>query len=68
MSIAPALGPLRRASGRVPHPRGDVDVTLTRVGSAGLSAEVTLPPGVSGRFEWQGRTVPLRAGTQTVRF
>jgi hypothetical protein len=52
----------------VPHPRGDIDVALTRVGSAGLSAEVTLPPGVSGRFEWQGRTVPLRAGTQTVRF
>ena len=25
--IAPALGPLRRAEGRVPHPRGDIDVT-----------------------------------------
>ena len=68
VSIAPALGPLRRVSGRVPHPRGGIDVALMRVGSAGLSAEVTLPPGVSGRFAWQGRTVPLRAGTQTVRF
>jgi len=68
VAISPALGSLRRAEGRVPHPRGDIDVALTRVGSAGLSAEVTLPPGVSGRFEWQGRTVALRAGTQTVRF
>ncbi|HEU4722098.1 MAG TPA: alpha-L-rhamnosidase C-terminal domain-containing protein [Gemmatimonadaceae bacterium] len=68
VGIAPALGPLRTASGRVPHPRGDIDVSLTRVGAAGLSAEVTLPAGVSGRFEWNGRTVPLRAGRQTVRF
>ena len=68
VSIAPALGPLQRAAGRVPHPRGDIDVALTRVGASGLSADVTLPPGVSGRFEWQGRSVPLRAGAQTVRF
>jgi len=68
VSIAPALGPLHTASGRVAHPRGDIDVALTRVGSAGLSAEVTLPAGVSGRFEWHGRTVPLHAGRQSVRF
>ena len=68
VSIAPALGPLQRASGRVPHPRGDIDVALTRVGSSGLSADVTLPTGVSGRFEWRGRSAPLHAGKQTVRF
>jgi hypothetical protein len=27
---------------------------------------VTLPPGVSGTFEWDGRAVPLRPGTQDV--
>ena len=68
VSIAPALGPLRSASGRVPHPRGDIDVALTRVGAAGLSAEVTLPAGVTGRFVWNGRSTPLHAGKQTVRF
>jgi hypothetical protein len=66
--IAPALGPLRTASGRVPHPRGDIDVAFTRVGEAGLSGEITLPAGLSGSFEWRGRSVPLRAGRQTVRF
>ena len=68
VTIAPALGPLRTASGRVAHPRGDIDVALTRVGAAGLSADVTLPAGVTGRFEWQGRTMPLHAGKQSVRF
>ncbi len=65
--IAPALGPLRTASGRVPHPRGDIDVAFTRIGDSGISAEITLPAGVSGAFEWGGRRVPLRAGRQSVR-
>jgi hypothetical protein len=66
--IAPALGPLREASGRVPLPRGDVVVSLRRIGAAGLSAEVALPAGTTGRFEWRGRSAPLHPGRQTLRF
>jgi hypothetical protein len=68
VSIAPALGPLRTASGRVAHPRGDIDVALTRVATNGLSVEVTLPAGLTGSFEWQGRSAPLHPGKQTLRF
>ena len=64
--VAPSLGPLRRAEGRVPHPRGDVDVRLARVGERGLRAQVTLPRGVTGELEWDGRRVPLREGAQTI--
>jgi hypothetical protein len=64
--VAPALGPLRRAEGRVAHPRGDIDVSLERVGAAGVRGTVTLPAGVTGTFEWAGKTVPLRAGRQEV--
>jgi Bacterial alpha-L-rhamnosidase. len=66
--IAPALGPLRRADGRVPHPLGDIDVKLVREGERGLHAEVTLPSGLSGTFEWQGKSRPLREGHQIIRF
>ncbi|MEP6999139.1 MAG: alpha-L-rhamnosidase C-terminal domain-containing protein [bacterium] len=66
--IAPRLGPLRSAEGRVPHPRGDIDVALTRDGANGLSARVALPAGVDGRFEWNGRSVPLHAGRQDLHF
>jgi alpha-L-rhamnosidase len=66
--IAPALGPLRRAEGRVPHPLGDIDVKLVREGERGLSAEITLPRGLSGVFEWQGRRRSLREGHQVIRF
>jgi alpha-L-rhamnosidase len=66
--IAPALGPLRRAEGRVPHPLGDIDVQLVREGQRGLRAEITLPRGLSGVFEWRGQSRPLRDGRQIIRF
>jgi alpha-L-rhamnosidase len=66
--IAPALGPLRRTEGRVPHPLGDIDVQLVREGQRGLRAEITLPHGLSGEFEWEGERRPLREGRQIIRF
>jgi len=66
--IAPALGPLRRAEGRVPHPFGDIDVQLVREGQRGLRAEITLPRGLSGALEWQRQRRPLREGRQIIQF
>lgn len=64
--VAPHLGPLERAEGTVPHPAGNIAVRLTRTGASGLRAEVTLPPRVTGVFEWNGRRVPLHAGSQAI--
>ena len=52
--IAPHLGPLQRAEGRIPHPLGDIEVRLVRSGARGLQGEVTLPEGLTGVFEWEG--------------
>ncbi|HEU5182917.1 MAG TPA: alpha-L-rhamnosidase C-terminal domain-containing protein, partial [Gemmatimonadaceae bacterium] len=68
VSIAPALGPLRRAEGRVPHPAGDIEVRLERRGAQGLHAQVTLPPGLTGVLEWRGVRRQLREGMQVLRF
>lgn len=59
--IAPALGTLNAASGRIPHPRGEISVRLTRDGAA-LMAQVDLPPGVEGELVWAGRTQLLATG------
>ncbi len=64
--VAPALGPLRRAEGRVAHPAGDIDVRLEREGEDGLRGEVTLPPGVTGVLEWEGMELQLNPGNQAV--
>jgi hypothetical protein len=66
--IAPALGPLRRAEGRVPHPKGDIDLRLTRRPAGGLDAVVSLPPGLTGELLWGGRRVSLHPGTQAITF
>jgi len=62
--VEPHLGALARAEGRVPHPRGDIDVSLTRVGTGGIRAVVTLPTGVSGTIVWRGRRTALHEGRQ----
>jgi alpha-L-rhamnosidase len=65
--IEPHLGPLRRAEGIVPHPRGEIRVTLVRRGES-LLAEVALPTGVTGSFVWHGKVVPLHEGGQKLSF
>ncbi len=64
--IEPHLGHLKQVSARMPHPRGEIAVALRREGD-GVTAEVSLPEGVTGSFIWSGRILALQAGAQTVR-
>ncbi len=57
VSIRPHLGKLQSAKGAVPHPKGMIAVTLQD-----LTAEVTLPAGVTGEFLWKGDRRPLKPG------
>jgi hypothetical protein len=66
--ITPHLGPLRRAEGRVPHPRGEIVVRLARIEGGGLRGEVTLPQGLEGVLEWGGKKIALRPGRQELSF
>lgn len=66
--IAPHLGPLQRAEGRVPHPRGVIEVRLSRTSAGGLDAEIELPPGLEGVLVWAGKETTLRPGRQKVSF
>ena len=65
--IAPGLGPLQRAQGRIAHPNGMIQVQVVRRGREGIVAEVELPRGVGGTFEWNGSRIPLREGRQKIR-
>ena len=57
--IRPFLGDLARASGSMPHPRGEVSVRLSRA-SGGVKADVSLPDGVEGELRL-GRDAPAPA-------
>jgi alpha-L-rhamnosidase len=66
--IAPHLGPLQRAEGRVPHPLGSIEVRIARTAGGGLHADVTLPGGLEGVLEWGAKEVALRPGRQELSF
>ena len=61
VTIRPFLGKLTHVSGAIPHPKGEIAVTLT-LANGKLDASVTLPVGVTGQFEWHGRTENLHPG------
>jgi hypothetical protein len=64
--IEPFLGPLREVNGKMPHPRGDIQVHFQSQGAGGLKGEVLLPAGLTGELLWNGRILPLSGGRQTV--
>ncbi len=66
VKVAPSLGPLTRAKAVVAHPDGEIVVELRRTGENGISGTVTLPEGVPGVFEWNGKSIPLAEGSQAV--
>ena len=64
--VRPFLGTLQRVSGTVPHPKGAVRVTIERQGAGRVKAEIELPPGTPGTFEWGGQTRELKPGKNSV--
>ena len=64
--LRPALGTLTSLDASVPTPKGEVAVSYRREGAT-LTAEVSLPAGVTGTLNWGGRSATLVSGTQTVR-
>ena len=65
--IAPALGALKEASGKMPHPKGEIAVSY-KIIDGKLNARVSLPHGINGTFYWKGEEVPLHGGEQTLIF
>jgi hypothetical protein len=67
VSIRPYLGKLTEASGSIPHPKGEIAVSLKLAGGK-LNAEVSFPQGVEGEFVWRGARRALKAGLNQLSF
>ncbi len=63
--IAPHLGSLPSLKATHPHPEGMIRVQYSRTG-VGLKAVVTLPGKLTGQFEFDGKSWPLRPGQNTI--
>lgn len=62
--IEPAMGELLQVNGIMPHPDGEIKVSLERNGAKGVNAEITLPLNLTGIFVWEGKSVSLKGGLQ----
>ena len=65
--VAPNLGQLTAVRARMPHPKGEIVVALAKNG-AGLTADVELPAGITGEFDWAGAKKALAPGTNHLTF
>jgi hypothetical protein len=64
--ITPNLGPLQEAQGKMPHPLGEIEVSLKRVGPDGIKSRITLPDRLEGILEWRSEIIHLQSGTQEI--
>ena len=65
VTIEPHLGVLRKVSSSMPTPKGMVEVNYVAQGS-GMSAEIDLPPNLSGELVWKGKAHGLHPGHQQI--
>lgn len=64
--IQPSPGKLTAISATMPHPDGTITVDLARHNKTGLKGTVSIPPGTTGRFVWNGKEISLKGGKQSV--
>jgi hypothetical protein len=65
--IAPNPGMLNEVDARMPHPKGEIRVRLKQQGGK-LSADIDLPPGTMGEFDWKEMKRELSAGSNRITF
>ncbi|MCI2229841.1 alpha-L-rhamnosidase N-terminal domain-containing protein [Polaribacter sp. MSW13] len=61
--IAPNLGKLNRLKAEFPHPQGMIKVNYVKKEDS-IEAEILLPEGLKGEFQWKGKSKVLSAGKQ----
>jgi len=64
--IEPHPGNLEWIEGSMPHEKGIIKVKLTKTKSRGLSGEVSLPEGLSGSYLYNGKTIKLKEGINSI--
>jgi hypothetical protein len=64
--IEPHLGELKWIKGAVPHPFGNIRVSLKNNNQHKLNGEIELPPNLTGVFKNKGRTIVLKPGINKI--
>ena len=62
IKIEPHLGELKKISGSMPHPNGEIEVRYNLNQQGKLDAVVAIPRGTNGVFIWKGKEHILKSG------
>ena len=63
--VRPLLQKLDKVSGSMAHWAGTVDVKLEKKGKL-LTGTIILPPGITGRLEWEQKVIELKSGENKI--
>ncbi len=63
--IRPLLEKLDNVKAVFPHWAGNLEVVLEKDGKQ-LNGSITLPTGITGRLEWEGKVIELKPGVNTI--
>ena len=66
VKIKPNLLDLEKVSGTVPHKLGDIKIDLKQDKDNRVKGTVTLPEGLTGVFEYEGKTIALKQGKNII--
>ncbi|AHM61147.1 alpha-L-rhamnosidase [Flammeovirgaceae bacterium 311] len=64
--IEPNPGNLNNVKGKIPHPKGEIGVSLSSV-QKNMRVEINLPPETTGVFKWKNKEYPLVTGINKFR-
>ena len=62
IKIEPNLGSLKKVSGTMPHPKGEITVSYSLDKQGQLDAVISIPKGTNGVFVWKGKEHVLKVG------
>jgi alpha-L-rhamnosidase len=65
IKIEPHLGTLKKASGTMPHPQGEISVSYQTNKKGKWQATLAIPQNTTGSFIWHGQVYPLQPGVNT---
>lgn len=68
INIHPSLGNLNFIEATMPHPEGEIRISLQKKGNEKLEGFVEIPPGLMGEFRWHNQTVILTGGVRKISF
>lgn len=66
VNITPHPGPLTSINATMPHPKGSIEISY-KIKKGKLKGYVVLPDGLSGAWNYDGKTMPLIAGKNSIR-